>query len=235
MQQAQSPGAARAIDLIRASDLFSSLDEAAAARIASHVAWRRYRADEVVFHEGDAADRFHVIDRGRVRIIVSSEDGREGTLAVLKAGDAFGELALLDGTSRSATAIALEPTETVTLDRDAFESLLAEDPVILKAVLANVARWLRRLTSQVADLYFLDLRGRVVSTLVRMARETEPGDVTAVTLPPLTQSELAALVAGTRQRVNGILADLVREGLISQDGRRITIPDVESLAERTTW
>ena len=103
------------------------------------------------------------------------------------------------------------------------------------AVLANVARWLRRLTSQVADLHFLDLHGRVIATLVRMARELEPEADGPVTLPPLTQSELAALVAGTRQRVNAVLADLVREGLISPEGRRITIADVEELAERTTW
>jgi len=225
---------ARSIDLLRATDLFATLDEAAAARLVRHVGRRRYRAAEVIFHEGDPADRLHVIDRGRVRIIVASEDGREGTLAVLAAGDAFGELAFLDGAPRSATAIALEPTQTVTLDRSGFEALLDEDPAIRRAVLATIAGWLRRLTSQVADLHFLDLRGRVVATLVRLARDVDPEGV-RVTLPPLTQSELAALVAGTRQRVNGVLADLVREGLIEQDGRRVTIGDVEALAERTTW
>jgi CRP-like cAMP-binding protein len=224
----------RAVDLLRATDLFGSLEEATAARLVRRVSRRRYRADEVIFHADDLGERLHVIDRGRVRIIVASEDGREGTLAVLKAGDAFGELALLDGAPRSATAIALEATETLTLDRAAFEALLDEDPVIRRAVLANVARWLRRLTSQVADLHFLDLRGRLVSTLVRLARDVEP-DGSRVTLPPLTQSELAALVAGTRQRVNGVLADLVREGLIEQDGRQVTIIDVERLAEHTTW
>ena len=219
----------RAIELLRESELFGSLDEAAAARLARHVGWRRYRAGEIIFHEGDPGDRLHVLVRGRVRIVLASADGREGTLAVLGPGDAFGELVLLDGAPRSASAVALEATETVTLDRAAFEALLDEDPAIRRAVLAAVARWLRRLTSQVADLHFLDLRGRVISTLVRMARDVDP-EGSRVTLPPLTQSELAALVAGTRQRVNGVLADLVHEGLISQDGRRITIADVEILA-----
>ena len=132
-------------------------------------------------------------------------------------------------------SVHAEPCRPATLDHDAFGALLDEDPAIRRAVIGNVARWLRRLTAQVADLHFLDLRGRVASTLVRMARDSGPQEGGPVTLPPLTQSDLAALVAGTRQRVNAVLADLVREGLIEQDGRRITIPDVERLAERTTW
>jgi CRP/FNR family cyclic AMP-dependent transcriptional regulator len=234
MIQRDASARERSVELLRSTDLFGSLDEAAAARLARDAGRRRYRAGEILFHEGDPGDRLHVIDTGRVRLVLTSEDGREGTLAVLGPGDAFGELVLLDGAPRSATALALEATETLTLDRAAFEALLDEDPAIRRAVLATVARWLRRLTSQVADLHFLDLRGRVVSTLVRLARDGEPAEG-SVTLPPLTQSDLAALVAGTRQRVNAVLADLVREGLIAQDGRRITIPDVEALAERTTW
>lgn len=230
----ERPAMARAFELLRATDLFRSVDDAAATRLVHHVGCHRYTPGEMIFHEGDPGDRLHVIDTGHVRITISSEDGREGTLAVLGPGDAFGELSLLDGAPHSATAQAIEATETVTLDRPAFDRLVDEDPAVSRAVLVAVARQLRRLTSQVADLHFLDLRGRVVATLVRIAREVAPGQDTEVSLPPLTQSDLAALVAGTRQRVNQTLADLQREGLIRQDGRRITVVDVERLAEHTT-
>ena len=160
---------------MRASDLFRSLDDAAAARLARRLVRRRYRADEVVFHQGDPGDRLHVIETGRIRIGMGAEDGREGTLTILGPGAVFGELVLLDGAHRSATAVALEPTTTVTLDRAAFRALVDEDAAIREAVLAGVARWLRRLTDQITELHFLDLRGRLAATLVRMAREHGAG------------------------------------------------------------
>jgi CRP-like cAMP-binding protein len=219
---------------LRASDLFRSLDDAGAARLARHLVRRRYRADEVIFHQGDPGDRLHVIETGRVRIGLEAQDGREGTLTILGPGRVFGELVLLDGAPRSATAIAMDPTVTVTLDRAAFRSLVDEDPAIREAVLSGVARWLRRVTDQVTELHFLDLRGRVAATLVRMAREAGPTPG-PVELPALTQGEVASLVAGTRQRVNAVLGDLGREGLIAYDGKRITVLDVEQLDRRIHW
>ena len=75
-------------------------------------------------------------------------------------------------------------------------------------------RWMRRLTDQMAELHFLDLRGRLAASLVRMAREQGAGGGPIV-LAPMTQGELAGLVAGTRQRVNAGLVELVRDGIIS--------------------
>jgi CRP-like cAMP-binding protein len=219
---------------LRSSDLFRSLDDEAATRLARRLVRRRYRTDEVVFHAGDPGDRLHLVDSGRVRIGMASEDGREGTLTILGPGTVFGELVLLDGAPRSATATAMEPTETLTLDRAAFLALLDEDRAIREAVLVGLARWLRRVTDQVSELHFLDLRGRVVATLVRLAREIGPADG-PVELPPMTQSALASLVAASRQRVNGVLADLSRDGLIVADGKHITVPDVDRLAGQVTW
>ncbi len=195
---------------------------------------RRYRGDEVVFHQGDPGDRLHVIESGRVRIGMEAEDGREGTLTILSPGKMFEELVLLDGAPRSATAIAMEPTVTVTPDRAAFRTLVDEVPAIREAVLTGVARWLRRVTDQVTELHFLDLRGRVAATLVRIARESgmEAGPVE---LPALTQSEVASLVAGTCERINAALGELVRDGLVRVDGRRITVLDVDRLAGRIGW
>jgi CRP/FNR family transcriptional regulator, cyclic AMP receptor protein len=226
-----------AIATLRRSDLFRSLDDAAAAVLVRNLVRRRYAAGEVVFHLGDPGDRLHVIESGRVRIAMAADDGREGTLTVLGAGAMFGELALLDGSVRSATAIAMESTQTVTLDRLAFRMLLSRDDAIREAVLAGVARWLRRVTDQVAELHFLDLRGRVAAALVRLARDAAPRGATqgSVTLPPLTQADIASLAAGTRQRVNVALGELIRAGLIASDGRRITVLDIARLEDHVGW
>ena len=219
---------------MRASDRVRSLDDAAAERLARHLVRRRYRTDEVIFHQGDPGDRLHIIETGRVRIGMGAADGREGTLTILGPGSAFGELVLLDGAYRSATAVALEPTTTVTLDRATFRMLVDQDPAIREAVLVGVSRWLRRLTDQITELHFLDLRGRLAATLVRMARDHGPTEG-PVALPPLTQAELASLVASTRQRINAALGELVRDGLLTVDGRSITVLDVDRLAARIGW
>ena len=222
-------GGDRALTTLRRCDLFRSLGDEAVSRLGRHLVRRRYRKGEVVFHQGDPGVRLHVIATGRVRVGIESDDGRAGTLTVLGPGAMFGELVLLDGAPRSAGATAIEATETVTLDRASFRRLVDEDPEIREAVLVGVARWVRRLTDQMTELHFLDLRGRVAATLVRLAKDAGAVPHGPVTLPPLTQGDLASLVAATRQRVNEALGELARDGLISIDGRRTTIPDLAAL------
>ncbi len=210
---------------LRSTELFSSLSQDAAERLARHLVRRRYRRDEVLFHLGDAGDRLHLIESGRVKIGLASEDGREGTLTLLGPTDVFGELVLLDGAPRSATATAIEPTVTLTLDRPTFRGLIDDDAEIRDAVLVGLARWLRRVTDQVADLHFLDLRGRVCSALLRLAGDDALDTGTPIELPAITQAQLAALAAGTRQRISVTLAELVDDRTIEYDGKTITVLD----------
>ena len=195
---------------------------------------RRYASGEVIFHQGDPADRIHLVEQGCVRITIASVDGREGTLAVLGPGSVFGEAALVDGGHRSAGAVAMGSATTATLDRAGLQVLALEMPGLRDAVLDGMARWMHQLTDQVAELHFLNLRGRLAATLVRLARSSGSSGGQVV-LPPLTQAELASLVASTRQRVNTALRELVEDGAIALDGRRIVVCDVDALARRVHW
>lgn len=215
-------------------ELFGTGGPAAAETVTRLIVRRRFAGGEVIFHQGDPADRVHIIESGSVRITIASVDGREGTLAILGPGWVFGEAALVDGGHRSAGAVALEPVVTATLDRGALAALADEQPAIREAVMEGLGRWMHQLTDQIAELHFLDLRGRVAATLVRLAR-TAGRAGGPVTLPPVTQAELASLAASTRQRVNAALGELVRDGLIAYDGRRITVCDVDALARRVHW
>ena len=132
---------------------------------------RRFRRGEVLFHEGDPGDALFVVASGAVKVVVPSEEGEEAILATLRRGDFLGELALLDGAPRSASAVALEPTETLALPRDQFRALVASEPAIRDALLAALAGELRRLTTHVAELHFLDLTGRLAARLARLAEE----------------------------------------------------------------
>ena len=139
----------------------------------------------------------------------------------------FGELALLDGAPRSATASALDATEAVVLPRDRFRELIATEPAVRDALLASLAGELRRLTTHVEELHFLDMTGRLAARLVRLAREAGPtGGRTARSgcVATLTQAELASMVGCTRQSVNKLLGQFADDGLVRVDRDGILRP-----------
>jgi CRP-like cAMP-binding protein len=219
---------------LTAMPFFAGLDAAALDRLASGTRTRRFRRGEVVFHVGDPGDALFVISTGAVKITLPSENGEEAILATLQPGDVFGELALLDTAPRSATAVALEPTETVVLQRDRFRQLLATEPTIRDAVLANMAAEVRRLTTHVEDLHFLDVTGRLAKCLLRLAEEGRPDGAGGIRLrSALSQSELAAMVGCTRQSANRVIGQFTDDGLIRLERDSIVVIDLPGL-ERAT-
>jgi CRP/FNR family cyclic AMP-dependent transcriptional regulator len=215
---------------LRTSVLFERAHEASLADVARHLRRRRFRRGEVIFHQGDPGDALHLVSSGAVKIVLPSAEGDEAIIATLGSGDFFGELALLDGAPRSATAVAQEACETWTLSRDLFQDLLDRDASLRASLLAGLTHELRRLTGQVEDLHFRDLAGRLAMRLVRLAREADPEAVEVRLDWPYTQSDLAAMIGGTRQSVNKLLAELADRGLVVIERDRLTIPDVDALA-----
>ncbi len=213
--------------------LFAGLDEARLDLVVAALRARHFRRGEVIFHGGDPGDALFVVSNGSVKILVTPEDGSEpAILTVVGAGGFFGELALLDGAARSATAVAVDRVETLVLRRDAFDRLVDEDAGIRRALLGALAAEIRRLTAQVEDLHFLDLPGRLARHVLReISPDGEPLPAGEVRLPwPYTQGELAGMIGGSRQSVNRLLADLVGQDLLRFDGDDLVIPDPGALA-----
>jgi len=204
--------------------------------VARHLRRRRFRRGEVIFHQGDPGDALHIVASGSVKIVLPSAEGDEAIIATVHAGDFFGELALLDGAPRSATAAAVEATETLSLPRDTFLEEIGRSASLRDVLLRSLAGELRRLTGHVEELHFLDLAGRLASRLLSLAREADPGPHRTAqgTLEakldwPFTQSDLAAMIGATRQSVNRLLSDLVERGLIRIDRDTLVITDLERL------
>jgi CRP-like cAMP-binding protein len=222
-----------AIDSLQRCVLFAHVRADALEELASQMRRRRFRRGEVIFHQGDVGDSLQVVSSGSVKIVLASAEGEEAIIATLQPGDFFGELALLDGAPRSTTATAIEPTETLTLPREQFIELLGRDPQIAQALLHALAGELRRLTSHVEELHFLDLAGRLATRLARLAREAAPVTDGRVDLNwPYTQSDLAAMIGGTRQSVNRLLSGLVEEGLLVVERDTLVITDLAQLERR---
>jgi CRP/FNR family transcriptional regulator, cyclic AMP receptor protein len=225
---------ALAVDGLRRCALFAHVDDAGLAALAELTRRRRFRRNEVIFHQDDVGDSLHVVLSGAVKIVLPSQEGEEAIIASLRAGDSFGELAILDGSPRSATATALDATETLSLQRDQFLRLLADDPRLVSALLRALAAELRRLTGHVEELHFLDLAGRLSMRLVRLARGSDPQARGRIELNwPFTQSDLASMIGGTRQSVNKLLSGLVEEGLLAIDRETLIINDLEALEARS--
>ena len=220
-----------AAEALRRCLLFSHVDDATLARCVDSLRTRRYRRNETIFHQGDPGDSLYVIESGAVKIVLPDPEGEEGAIiATLGTGDFFGELALLDGEEHSATAVALEPTEAMVLRREAFDRLVDEEPDLRRALFAGLVGELRRLTTHVGELHFLNLPGRLATRIVRMAREADPAARGEARLPwVFSQSELAAMIGGTRQTVNRLLADFAAEGLIRIEKDTLVVPDLERL------
>lgn len=216
---------------LAAIPFFGGLDPDALERLAASMRSRRFRRGEVIFHIGDPGDALFVIVSGEVKISLPSETGDEAILATLRPGDVFGELALLDGAPRSASAAALMPTETVILPRDRFRELIATETGVRDALLASIAGELRRLTTHVEELHFLDITGRLAARLVRLAQEsgTPLADGSLRLRTNLTQADLAAMVGCTRQSVNKLLGQFTDDGLLRLERDGIVVTDLEGL------
>ena len=224
-------------------------------RCTAELAHRHYKRGETIFHAGDSGDALHVVVEGAVKVELPSPTGdAPAILATIEAGGFFGELALLDGAPRSATVVALQPTETLVLDRARFERLMHELPSLAPCLFASLSGELRRLTGQVEALLFLDLTGRLAARIVDMAQAelaasdgdpdsrggsgaaqgdggTGPTGRRDVKLAwPYTQAELAAMIGGSRESVNRLLGDFSARGLLVIERDSLTIPDLDALA-----
>jgi CRP/FNR family cyclic AMP-dependent transcriptional regulator len=221
------------IDVVRKSPLFASLDdEAASALMASMTASRLERGD-VLFREGDRGDRLYVIGEGKIKLGLTSIDGRENLLAILGPGEMFGELSLFDPGDRTATATAVAETQLIALGHEDLNTFLSGRPAVATTMLAALARRLRRTNEALSDLVFTDVPGRVAKALLDLSssfgRSSEDGILVA---HDLTQEELAQLVGASRETVNKALADFATRGWIKLEARAVVLIDIERIQRR---
>lgn len=219
--------------LLRQITLFAGLSDAALAALATRVRTRAYRKGEVLFHKDDPGTALFLVRNGRIKISTFSSEGKEAVFTVHGPGEVFGELALLDGAPRSATATALEQSRLLALDRSSFVAFLREQPDAALILLGELTARVRRLSAQVEDLMFLDIPGRLARTLLRLGeqygRRTDRG--VEIDLQ-ITQTELGGMVGATRVSVNRLLHWFSERGLIAMDERRIVIVRPEALQAR---
>ena len=184
-----------------------------------------YNKGEVIFLESEEAHHFYLILEGTVKISRLSRDGKEVLLALLSAGNFFGEMALLDGFPRSADATAGDMAKLLKIYEKYFYYLIENTSDLAIEVLIEIAYRIRNSDSQIKGLSILNARGKVASTLLRWAQDQGSVNLKKVEIPGIPrQQEMANYVGLSRETFNRVLADLENEGFIDKsDVQKIVI------------
>lgn len=190
-----------------------------------------YATGEVIFHEDDLADSMHVIERGRVAVLVNNAEGKQLTFQMMGAGELVGELSLLvpDG-RRSATVQALEPTVTLAIGRAEFERLLRDHPRVSEVLLRLLTAHVLRLSDRLREMLYLPVEARIRRRLLDLADTY--GGVRRGTVVPLRQEDLASLSGAARATVNRVLRQDEAAGIVALERRRVIILDPDHLRRR---
>ncbi len=195
---------------------------------------RNFTKGEVLFHEGDPADSLHLVERGHLAVRVTSPDGDRVTLNVLSGGDIVGELSLLDEAApvhRSATVLALEPSQTRVLSASAFHQLCQTHPGVKALIVHALADRVRELSTRLLETMYSGLDRRVYRRLLELADVYGNGDAARIEIP-LTQEQIADLVGGTRPSVNQVLQKLLALRVIELGRGRVVVLDVDTLRRK---
>ena len=215
--------ATRIADFLAESPLFACLTVSERLAIAGKMRPRHFARDEIVFHRDDEAGQVFLIVAGTVKVSVPDETGRGVVIALERGGDVFGELALFDEATRSATVTAITDTSALALGRADFMSVLEANPDAMRRMLGLLAKTVRRSTGHVEDLVFLDLAGRVAKCLLDIS------DASGTDRVELTQEDLAAFVGAARVSVNRVLAEFESRHAIVIGRRHLDIADRDVL------
>jgi CRP-like cAMP-binding protein len=200
-------------------------------RLVAGLGRRAYRRDEVIFHQGDPADTLHLIATGHVSVRVTLPGGEFVIVAILGPGDAFGELALVDGPRpRGATVIALESCETLSLGRDQFERLRASYPGVNRFLVELLSARVDRLNGHLLEALYVPAERRVLRRLLDLCRLYAVDEQRIVI--PVTQEMLASLAGTTRPTANQVLARLTASQVVEVSRGQVVVLNHRELHRR---
>ena len=223
------------VQVLQRSPLFEGVEASSLESLVPELHRRTFAAGTHVFREGDPGLHLHLILKGEVKISRSGPRGAEVVFAVLLPGDLFGELALFEeGAVRTADAVAVEPTECLTLERRALIAFLESHPERMWHLIRFLSAYIRRKDESFAEVAFLDIQGRVARKLLDLARtqgEPVPGG-TRIRVR-VSQRTLAGMVAARRENVNRALSRFAANGDISMAAGYITVLDAAALRRRS--
>jgi CRP/FNR family transcriptional regulator, cyclic AMP receptor protein len=215
--------------LLRKVPLFASLDDAQLGLLAAHVQRRTYPRGATIISAGEPTQSLHLLVSGRSQVVVSDSKGNMAILAILRPGEYFGEMGLLDDHPRSASVVARETCEILTLAREQFAACLKNHFELCMTVARGLVKRLRYADNRIGSLALLDVYGRVAQLLLQ---ESEIIDGRRIVTGRYSKQDIARMIGASRERVSRVMTDLEQRGFIEVRRSAIELRDpILTLAE----
>ena len=214
------------IDFLKSVNIFSDLSESELNSIQEICKTRKYPKNSMIILEEEMGDVVFIVTSGTVKITRVNDEGKEVILAMLGSGEVFGEMAILDGESRSANALSQENCEVITINREDFLSLLKTNNKVSLNLMTEFAIRLRKSDQQIEALSLDDAEHRIGVSILNLAEELgviRQGVVTVENLP--YQQDIANMAGTSRETVSRVMKTFEDRGLITKTGHKLSIPD----------
>ena len=224
-----SPVGRETVKLLRSVVFFQTLPDPKLQELAARMQMRTLRAGERLYKQGEPGNSLAIVCSGLLRIVVATESGIEVTIGKREPGTVIGEMALLDGKERSASADAVEDSSVWLLERERFYSLLEENPKLARYLLSVLSERLREAAQRIRVLAHGSVRHRVAKLLADLAVFQGEVDGVRVRLAGLDVSDLTTLLGLERRNVSRALSYFRSQGFIDGDSRGIVICDLHAL------
>ena len=215
-----SPNVGLSLVVLRNVPLFSGLDESELQRLSQVAVRRRAGRNEQVVRAGEDAESLIVLLTGRAKVTNFDEEGREIILAWLGPGEFFGEMGLIDGSPRSASVVAVEPCELLSIGKNEFQRCMQDNFQVAQKLMQILVRRLREADRNIESLALLDVYGRVARLLLDLSEE-EGGK--RLVKQKISKQDMARMIGASREMVSKVMRDLEVGGYIISSGDQITI------------
>ena len=213
-------------EFLESINIFYNVPDEQIDHIASLCKTKSYPKNSMIILEEEYGDKLFIVKNGTVKITRVNDEGKEVILALLGVGDFFGEMAILDGKSRSANALAQEKCDLITINREDFLDMLKNDFQICMNLLEELAVRLRKSDQQIEALSLSDAEHRIGVSLLNIAEDMgviKQGIVTIENLP--YQQDIANMAGTSRETVSRVLKMFEDRMIISKTGHTLTILD----------
>jgi CRP/FNR family cyclic AMP-dependent transcriptional regulator len=202
------------LDLIRRVPLFSMLTTQQAQSMANAVSKKRFKRGEVLVERGMKSNVLYIILTGRARVRIADTKGREVILAILRSGDYVGEMSVIDGDPHSATVVADQQVDVLTVGRDDFLRCLAENIPMCFVVMQGLVQRLRKASHKISSLALVGVYGRVAMVLLDSAVLDDQGAL--LIREKVSRQDIAKMVGASREMVSRVMKDFEEQGFIQQ-------------------
>jgi CRP/FNR family cyclic AMP-dependent transcriptional regulator len=214
--------------VLKAVPLFSSCPDEQLRMLAAVVTRKSVARSTTVMASGDTTDSLYIVLSGRLKVLMSDSDGKEVILSILGPGEFFGEMGLIDDSPRSASVVAIEPCELLSIAKRDFKKCLQENFEMSMAVMRGLVRRLREADRKIGSLALLDVYGRVARLLLDMADTVDGEKIVTKRLP---KQDIAKMIGASREMVSRVMKDLQMGGYIEVRGSNIVLRDSIVLPE----